>query len=76
MNTEDKIIQEIIELKERVGEMATNEHVDKLERKIMDQFDKQLVILQRLDQERIFTAEWIRRIEKDVETVKLRLQVA
>ena len=49
----------------------------------MDQFDKQLVILQRLDQERVFTQEWIRRIEEEVKThsqelsrVKLQLKIA
>lgn len=83
MNTEDRIIQKLLEIDEKLSKTATNERVDNLERRIMDQFDKQLVILQRLDQERVFLTEWIRRIENEVskqrqeiDVIKLKLQIA
>lgn len=75
MNTEDKIIEKLIEID---GKMATVEQIDRLDKRIdgiIDQLDKQLVILQRLDQERVFMTEWIRRIEKEIDTLKLKLQV-
>jgi len=37
--------------------------------------DQAMTILQRLDQERVFTMEWIRRIESDVERVKKQLHL-
>lgn len=54
-----------------------SQRVDKLEHRYDKKFDDilrildaQTVILQRLDQERIFTLEWIRRIESDVALLK------
>lgn len=38
--------------------------------------DEVLVIVRRLDQERIFTTEWIPRIESDVDRVKKHLHLA
>lgn len=38
--------------------------------------DEVVTILKRLDQERVFTMEWIRRIETDVSMVKKRLKLA
>lgn len=32
--------------------------------------DKQMVILQRLDQERVFTIEWVKRLEGEIEKIK------
>lgn len=39
---------------------------------VMNSLDGMTGILLRLDQERIFTGEWIRRIEQDVEVLKKR----
>ncbi|MFH0828946.1 MAG: hypothetical protein V1907_02085 [Candidatus Kerfeldbacteria bacterium] len=38
--------------------------------------DEVVTILKRLDQERVFTIEWIRRIESDVSMVKKHLKLA
>jgi hypothetical protein len=43
---------------------------------IMDRLDGMTVILKRLDQGRVFTIEWIRRIESDVSMVKKHLKLA
>jgi hypothetical protein len=52
-------------------------------RKVNDTLEGIATIVQRLDQERIFTAEWVRRIEKEVENhnqeikdMKLKLNIA
>lgn len=76
MNAEDKIIQKLIEMDKKMDGLATNERIDKLEGRILDILDKQGVILQRLDQERLFTIEWIKRIEADVTKIKQHLQLA
>lgn len=58
---------------------------DRVERRIdncvtKDEFhsrmDEVVTILRRLDQERVFTTEWIRRIESDVDRVKKQLKLA
>jgi hypothetical protein len=68
---------------ERLDSLDTK--VDRLETKVdgmvtRDEFhiamDEVLTIVRRLDQERIFTTEWIRRIESDVDRVKKHLHLA
>ncbi len=77
MNLEDKIIQALVELKEEVRSVAVEQSEMKKDiRNIYTQLDQQSVILKRLDEERVFTIEWVRRIEADVERIKTRLQVA
>lgn len=53
-----------------------DDHFERIEKKIdktitreefLQGYDEMMVILKRLDQERIFTAEWVKRIEKEVE---------
>lgn len=73
---EDLIIQKLIELDEKVGNLATQASLKQLDERITNALDQQMVILQRLDQERVFTIEWIRRIEKDVERIKVHLKLA
>lgn len=67
---EDKIIQKLIEhdnrfdkLEQRVDETVTAEQFTK-------GYDDMITILRRLDEERIFTMEWVKRIEADVEEQK------
>ncbi|TAL19939.1 hypothetical protein EPN90_02110 [Patescibacteria group bacterium] len=73
---EEKIINKLLEIEEKLGLLATKEELHQFQAEVMDAFDKQWVILQRLDQERIFTTEWIRRIEDDVNRIKAHLKLA
>lgn len=43
---------------------------------ILTVLDKQTIILQRLDQERVFTNERIHTLERDVQQIKIRLAIA
>jgi hypothetical protein len=43
-------------------------------KEIYNVLDEMVVILRRLDQERVFTVEWIRRIERDVEKNKTDIE--
>ncbi|MCX7779085.1 MAG: hypothetical protein N2259_02480 [Patescibacteria group bacterium] len=64
---QDKIILKLLEHDERLErieeKMATKDDM----REIMEMLEGITTIAQRLDQERIFTAEWVKRIEKEVE---------
>ena len=73
---EDKVLQKLIEMESALRGVATTQQLKTLEGRITTDMDKQLVILQRLDQERLFTIERVKRIEEDVERIKLRLQLA
>lgn len=73
---EDKIIQKLLDIEEKIGYLATNERVDKFEARVLDILDKQTVILQHLDQEHLFTLERIKRIEEDVDRLKKHLHLA
>ncbi len=73
---EDKILQKLAEhdarldrLEEKMDQMVTKDEFNA-------KMDKVLTILGRLDQERIFTQEWIHRIEADVEKIKRQLHIA
>jgi len=78
---EDKIIKKLIEHDGHFKRLDKKliEHDERLERieenmvtklehnEVIDTLDKIMTILKRLDQERIFTKEWIKRIDKKVE---------
>lgn len=64
---EDRIINKLLEHDERLSEMVTKGEFQEFRREVTTANEKMITILERLDQERIFTAEWIKRIESDVE---------
>lgn len=69
-----------IQIIERIDSLHTR--VDKIESTMLTRnefnttMDEVLTIARRLDQERVFTLEWVRRIEADVERVKKHLHLA
>jgi hypothetical protein len=73
---EDKIINKLIEIDEKIGRMEENMATKGDVSRITDELDRQSVILKRLDEERHFTVEWVRRIEADVDRIKTHLQIA
>ena len=87
---EDKIIEKLIELDEKLSATVTTGEFNKFKNNLIDGQDKMIKILDRLDTERIFTEQWIQRMEKDFETqkqtirehedllrkIKLQLQIA
>ena len=63
---EDKIIEKLIEhealfdqMSERIGRLLTQEDYARSS-------DQMMVMLKRIDEERPFTLEWIRRVEEEV----------
>ena len=73
---EDKIIQKLVGIEEKLGRVALQEKMDKKFGEVTQTLDNQTVILQRLDQERLFMLERVKRIEADVEKLKLQLHLA
>jgi hypothetical protein len=63
----DRITSKLIEHDHRFQEMLTKAEFHEFKDQIMTGMDKMLVILQRLDQERIFTNQAIQRIQKQID---------
>ena len=63
---EDKITQKLLEQDKQFDRIG--EKLDKTltREEYLQGQDEVMVILRRLDQERIFTAEWVKRIEREV----------
>ena len=80
MEMGDKIIEKLVEMDQKIDWLhehtATKEELSALEGRLSITLDQQGVILQRLDQERIFTLERIKRIEADVDKMKVVLHIA
>ena len=79
----DRIIIQVIKNSEAINKMVTKEEFNQFRRDVLSGQDEMMTILTRLDQERIFTTEWIRRIEGDVkknkgeiEMIKVKLAIA
>ena len=80
---EDKIIQKLIEHDEQLIEIQEKLKDIPSRDELFGKFDQVLTILDRLDQERIFTVEWIKRLEtqvkentSDIQHLKQHLKVA
>lgn len=71
----NKLVVATFEVRDTISTLASKQELSVLREEVARGFDEQLVILQRLDQERVFTFERIRRIEEDVERLKVRLNI-
>ena len=71
---EDKVLQKLIDHDETLGQiqqkMATTADISEINNRL----DKMVTILERLDKERVFTAEWIKRIESEVQKHSLEIK--
>ncbi len=72
--SEDLIIKKLLEHDERFTKLVSSEEFQDLKNKILNGQDTMIGILQRLDEERIFTIKWIKEIETKVEHNTLELQ--
>ena len=66
----DRVAIQVVKNSEAINKMVTKEEFNQFRHDVLSGQDKMMTILTRLDQERIFTTEWIRRIEGDVERNK------
>lgn len=72
---EEKILDKLIEHGERLEKIEDRLETMPTKDELFSKLDSMVTILQRLDQERVFTTEWIRRIETDVEKIKRELHI-
>ncbi len=74
--TEDKIVKKLVEHNERLDRIE--EKLDKVATRdeMNARMDELLVILRKLDEDRLFTFAIYKRLEKDVEKVKKILKIA
>lgn len=71
----DKIALEVVKHTEAIKNLVIRDEFDKKMDRVLDGQDKMMVILQRLDQERLFTFERVRRIEEEVAKIKAHLSI-
>jgi len=73
---EDKIIQKLIDIDAKLDGLVAKSEFNLFKEEYFNGQDQVLSILKRLDEERVFTIEWIRRIETDVAKIKEVLKIA
>lgn len=69
---DEQITQKLLEHDDRFDK--TDSKIDEFRGEFLQGQDEIMTILKRLDQERIFTAEWIKRIENDIEQQKEEIE--
>ena len=73
---EDLVINKLIQMDEKIDAHIENQERYVKKDEFYAQMDKMMVVLNRLDQERIFTQQWVTRIENDVQRVKEHLHIS
>ena len=66
MNKDDRIFKKLVDHEEKLQSIEENMATKNDMNKVMTALDEVLVITRRLDQERIFTQSWIKRLEDNV----------
>ena len=71
--TVDKIALEVVKHTEAIKSLVTKDEFAEFKNENFTRLDNIMVVLNRLDQERVFTVERIRRIEEEIDKIKSRL---
>ena len=75
-STQNRVILKLIEIDEKLNTKVSHDEFQQLRNEMLTNFDEQTVILNRLDQERVFAHERTNRIEDDVGRVKKHLHLS
>jgi aspartate carbamoyltransferase catalytic subunit len=70
----DRIALQVVENREQIGEMVTRTEFNKRFDEVMRSLDALMAVFTRVDEERVATTAWIRRVESDVETNKSEIK--
>lgn len=73
---EEKIIEKLIIIEGKVEKTVTKEEFNGFKEDYYRGQDKMITILERLDQERVFTNEKIKQLESEINQIKTHLQIA
>jgi len=68
---EDLLFQKVVEIDDKLGDLAANARVDGLEDRMMIEFDKQTSVLNRLDEERLSSLVRMDRIEGRLNSTRI-----
>lgn len=71
----DRIFKKLVEHDDKFSAVASQKSIDQFKGEVTQTLDDQTVILKRLDQERLFMLERVKRIEADVEKLKVQLHL-
>lgn len=71
---EEKVIKKLLDHDEEFERV--HQGIDELKKEILSGQDQILTIVQRLDQERVFTFEYVKRLQKDIDRVKKILKIS
>ena len=79
----DRVTFQVIENKEAIDRMVTKNEFNEFKDEVLSGQDKMMTILTKLDQERMFTHEWIKRVElegkenkQDIKVIKQKLAIS
>ena len=64
MNKQDIVISKLLEIESKMDQFVTRVAFNDLRHDMTTQLEQQIVILQRLDQERVFTLDRVRTLEE------------
>jgi uncharacterized protein YjgD (DUF1641 family) len=70
----ENVTIQVVKNSEEIKKMVTKQEFSEFRQEILTGQEKMMTILTRLDQERVFTIEWIKRIEKAVEKNKNEIE--
>lgn len=73
---EEKIIEKLITIEERLSKLDDKIGGMITRSEFITAHEETVTFLKKLDQERIFTIEWVKRIEADLEKVKAHLNIS
>lgn len=73
---EEKIIHKLLDIEAKMDQVTTKKDLQEFRDENIEQHDLMMTMLTRLDQERIFTQERIKRLEEDFERIKIQLKIA
>jgi hypothetical protein len=72
---EKRTVEKKVDNTEAIKRLVTKEEFAEFKNENFTRLDKTLGILNRLDQERLFTFERVKRIEEEIEKIKTRLAI-
>lgn len=71
----EKIAVEVVKHTEQIKELVTKEEFTKFRDENFTRLDGIMAVLTRLDQERVFTIERIKRLEEEIDKIKAHLSL-
>lgn len=72
---EDSILKKLGEHDERFDTLVTKAEFGEFKDRMLSTQDHILTIVQRLDEERVFSGRWVERMEQEIQKIKAHLKI-